>query len=291
MYGDWQLGHMKLEKYIEKHNQFAKAMRAVDSSIKIVAVGAVGPWTVGTMTHCAGAMEAISEHFYVGEKPDLVAHVRQMTDNVRRIAEAHRKYRKEIPALAGREIPIALDEWNYWYGPEHYGEIGPRYFLKDALGVAAAMHEYARQSDIYIMANYAQTVNVIGAIKTSKTAAEFDTTGLVLKLYRGHFGTRPLATKVAPPLDAMAALGPNGKTLTVGLVNPTMHPLEVPLKLEGVKITGEGRKFEIAGKDPLLFNEPGKPPRVRIVETPITGLAGRLPLAPCSVTLYALAVE
>ena len=291
MYGNWQLGHMPLEKYLEKHNQFAKAMRAVDPSIKIVAVGAVGPWTVGMMNHCAGAMDAISEHFYVGAKPDLVAHVRQMTDSVHRIAEAHRKYRKEIPALAGKQIPIALDEWNYWYGPDLYGEIGTRYFLKDALGVAAALHEYARQSDIYVMANYAQTVNVIGAIKTSKTAAEFETTGLVLKLYRHRFGTRPVATKVAAPLDAMAALGADGKTLTVGMVNPTMHPLEVPLKLEGVKITGEGRKFEIAGKDPLLFNEPGKPPRVCIVETPVTGLAGRLPLAPCSVTLYALAVE
>ena len=81
MYGKWQLGHIPMEKYTAKHNEFAKAMRAVDPSIKIVAVGAIGPWTVGTMTHCAGAMEAISEHFYVGEKPDLVAHVRQKVLN------------------------------------------------------------------------------------------------------------------------------------------------------------------------------------------------------------------
>jgi len=291
MYGDWQLGHMPLAKYIEKHKQFAEAMRAVDPSIKIVAVGAVGPWTEGMMKHAAGAMDAISEHFYVGEKPDLVAHVRQMTDNVRRIAEAHRKYRKEIPALAGKQIPVALDEWNYWYGPELYGEIGTRYFLKDALGVAAALHEYARQSDIYVMANYAQTVNVIGAIKTSKTAAEFDTTGLVLELYRHRFGTRPLATKVTPPLDAMAALSADGKTLTLGIVNPTMHALEVPLKLEGVKLAGTGRRFQIAGNDPKLYNEPGKPPRVSIVETTIAGLPGPLPVAACSVTLFALALK
>ena len=42
MYGNWQLGHMPLEEYIEKHNRFAEAMRAVDPSIKLVAVGASG---------------------------------------------------------------------------------------------------------------------------------------------------------------------------------------------------------------------------------------------------------
>ncbi len=291
MYGNWQLGHMPLEKYIAKHNEFAKAMRAEDPSIELVGVGAVGPWTVGMLNHAADSMEAISEHFYVGTKPDLVAHVRQMTDSVRRIAEAHRKYRKEIPALANKPIPVALDEWNYWYGPDLYGEIGTRYFLKDALGVAAALHEYARQSDLYVMANYAQTVTVIGAIKTSKTAAEFETTGLVLKLYRQHFGSVPLSTKIGGPLDAMAALTKDGKTLTVGIVNPTKHPLEIPLDLKGAKITGQGRRFEITGSDPMAYNEPGKPPRVCIAEKPIAGLAGKLPVAACSVTLYALAVQ
>jgi len=291
MYGKWQLGHMPLEKYIEKHNEFVKAMRAEDPSIQIVGVGAVGPWTVGMLNHAADSMEALSEHFYVGSKPDLVAHVRQAPDNVRRIAEAHRKYRKEISALAGKKIPVALDEWNYWYGTEFYGEIGCRYFLKDALGVAAALHEFARQSDLYVMANYAQTVNVIGAIKTSKTAAEFETTGLVLKLYRMHFGSVPLATKIGGPLDAMAALSKDGKTLTVGIVNPTNSAMEIPLDLKGVKISDQGRRFEITASDPMAYNEPGKPPRVCIVAESRLGPSGKLDVVPYSVTLYALAVQ
>ena len=44
-----------------------------------------------------------------------------------------------IPALQDKDIPIALDEWNYWYGPHVYGELGTRYFLKDALGIAAGL--------------------------------------------------------------------------------------------------------------------------------------------------------
>ena len=66
----------------------------------------------------------------------------------------------------------------HWYGPHLYGELGTPYHLKEALGIAAGLHECFRQSDMVFMANYAQTVNVIGCIKTSKTAAALDTTGL-----------------------------------------------------------------------------------------------------------------
>jgi alpha-N-arabinofuranosidase len=124
-----------------------------------------------------------------------------------------------------------LDEWNYWYGPSLYGELGVRYFLKDALGIAAGIHEYARQSDIMFMANYAQTVNVIGCIKTTKTDAFFATTGLVLKLYRNHYGVIPVTAKTSSPLDAAAALSKDGKTLTIGVVNPSYSDESAPALL------------------------------------------------------------
>ena len=136
-------------------------------------------------------MDLISEHFYCQQKPDLIEHVKSIPDEIRRIADAHRRYRNEFANLKGKNIRIALDEWNYWYGEHLYGELGTRYFLKDALGIAAGLHEFFRNSDLYFMANYAQTVNVIGAIKTNKTAAEMETTGLALALYRRHFGVLP----------------------------------------------------------------------------------------------------
>ena len=291
MYGNWQLGHMPLEDYIKKHNAFAKAMRAVDPSIKLVGVGNVGPWSEGMLAHSADAMEGISEHFYVRSNRDMQANVRGMTDAVRHVAQAHRKYRKEIPAMAGKPIPIVLDEWNYWSGPSLYGEAGVRYYLRDALGVAAGINELARQSDLFVMANYAQTVNVLGAIKTTKTDAQIETTGLALKLYRRHFGSLPLATRVPGPVDAMAAMSTDGKTLTVGIINPTMTKLDVPLELKGAKLVGQGRKFEIAGSDPRAYNEPGKPPRVSIVESALGDHPDTLSLAPCSVTLFEFAVR
>jgi len=131
---------------------------------------------------------------------------------------------------------------------------------------------------------------VIGAIKTSKTAAAFETTGLVLKLYRQHFGRVPVAVdmKQCSPLDAAAAWSEDKKVLTIGIVNPTGHPLQVPLHVAGAELAGTGRRYEIAGNDPMLFNDPDQPPKVQIVESAVEGLKETVRLSPYSVTLLKL---
>jgi alpha-N-arabinofuranosidase len=264
-------------------------MRAKDSTIQLVAVGTVGEWDEAMLKANADHMNLISEHFYVGEMPGLLSHVSQVPREVRRIAEAHRGYRKTIPELKGNDVRIALDEWNYWYGPELYGQIGTRYFLKDALGVAAGINEYARQSDVILMANYAQTVNVIGAIKTTKTAAAFDTTGLVLKLYRAQFGTLPVKITGTPePLDVMAAWTEGKKALTISVVNPMLEGQALSLSLKGLGIPKTAKLYRIAGSDPMAYNEPGKEPVVKIEEADDVPFSGRLTVPPLSASIYVL---
>ena len=291
MYGGWQLGHMSLDKYVAKHNQFAQAMRAIDPAIKLVGVGDVGRWSEEMLKHCADNMDLISEHFYCHEKPGLYAHVRQIPAAVKNKVDAHRRYREEIAALKGKDIRIALDEWNYWYGGHEFGELGTRYFLRDGLGIAAGLHEIARNSDMFYMANYAQTVNVIGCIKTSKTAAAFETTGLVLKLYRHHFGVLPVATETSRPLDAAAAWTADKKRLTLAVVNPKTEASEIPLLVKGAKLKGTGTRWQIAGNNPMAYNDPSDPNKVRIEQASVERLADKVTLAPCSVTLFELDVE
>jgi alpha-N-arabinofuranosidase len=286
MYGTWQLGHMPLADYIKKHNAFAEAMRKMDPRIKLIAVGEVGRWSEGMLQHCADHMDLISEHFYVRERPGLLGHVRQPRDRVAQIAQAHREYRKRFVSLQGKDIRIALDEWNYWYGPYVYGELGTQYFLKDALGVAAALNEFARNTDMYAMACYAQTVNVIGAIKTSKTAAVLDTTGVVLALYRREFGTVPLKTEFSGPIDAQAAWDPESNVLTLAVVNATLRALEIPVEWSAVELGGPVKVFEISNDNPRACNRPGQPMEVFVVEKQLDRLGARLELPPCSVTLY-----
>ncbi len=291
MFGAWQIGYMPLDDYVQKHNRFAEAMRDADPSIQLIAVGAAGAWSEGMMRGSAEYMDMIAEHFYCQERPGVVAHVQQVPDRVRSIVAAHRRYREEIPGLAEKAIPIAITEWNYWYGPHLYGELGTRYFQKDALGIAAGLHEMARHSDIVEMANYAQTVNVIGAIKTTATEAAFETTGLVLKLYRGHFGTLPVATEITAPLDAKAAWTADRETLTLAVVNPTAEHFRVPVTVAGAALAGQARGWRIAHDNPMAYNAPGEEAQVTIEDFEVDDLGEGLPLAPFSVTLIHAGVE
>jgi alpha-N-arabinofuranosidase len=288
MWGTWQLGYMALNQYVLKHNWVEEKMRQVDPTIRTVGSGNVGDWTIGMLTHCADHMTLISEHFYCQEKPDLVAHVRQIPENIKRIADAHREYRRTIPALQGKDIRVSMDEWNYWYGPHVFGELGTRYFLKDGLGIAAGLHEYFRNSDIIFMANYAQTVNVIGCIKTDKTAAAFETTALPLMLYRKEFGTIPVQVADSNmTLDVTAALTADSKALTIGVVNPTFDMYQLKLDLNGLTIAGKAKTWVIAGDDPMAYNDPSQsPPRIDINEDIDTELTEIVSIRPLSITLF-----
>lgn len=287
MYGSWQLGHMPLEEYVKKHNRVAEAMWNVDPRIKLVAVGEVGEWSETMLKECSDYMNLISEHIYCKEKTVVLEHTKQLSQEIIRKADAHRKYRKEIPELSGKDIRIAMDEWNFWYGDYIYGELGVRYHLKDALGVAIGLHEYFRNSDLYFMANYAQTVNVIGCIKTSGTDAAFETTGLVLKLYRNNFGTLPVAvTGDTGPLDVVAACTSDHKTLTIAIVNPTEQKYKLTIYLKGTQLTNTGKLWLIAHSNPMAYNEPGKKPQVAIEEKLFTGVSNKLSVAPLSISLY-----
>ncbi len=250
MWGSWQLGYMASSQYVLKHNWVEEKMRRVDPTIRTIASGNLGAWSRAMLTNCADHMNLISEHFYVNTNlPDVAAHMQQAPARIKRIAEAHRQYRREIPSLQGRDIRIALDEWNYAYGPHFFGEGGRRFFLEDALGIAAALHECFRNSDLIDMANYAQTVNVLGCVKTTKTRAEFDATAFPLLLYRAQFGTLPLPVEnPAAPVDIAAALTGDKKTLTIGVVNPKGAAVALTLNLKSARITGYGKAWLILGR-------------------------------------------
>jgi len=294
MYGNWQLGHMSTEQFVNKNNDFADKMRSVDSSIKLIAVGDLGDWDKMVLTNCSDKMDYISEHFYVGDNHGggLMTHVNQITDWIRVKAEAHRGYRNSIPALNGKDVRICMDEWNYWYGPYIYGELGTRYFYRDAMGIAAGLNEYSKNSDIIYMANYAQTVNVIGCIKTNTTHSVFDATGQVLKLYRNKFGFIPVEIKgETRPLDIGATLTSGGDTLTISVVNPTREEVSFPLSLAGCIVSGNIEVWNVTSTDEMSTNEPGREPAVKIEGPGFEKFRNRLRVGPASITIFRISLK
>jgi alpha-N-arabinofuranosidase len=311
MFGPWQLGFMQMQHYTLKNNLVVDAMRKADPAVTLTAVGDL---TTINKAHdpdqaksgktcsrimledCAEHMDLLSEHFYRGRLPwtqdgrvDLLPHVGQLKDSIRSKAEGHRKLQASLPNLKGRVIPIAMDEWNYWHRDYVYGELGCVYDLADGLGVAAGLHEYFRQSDLIQMAHYAQTVNVIGAIKTTRTAAEMETTGLVLQLYRAHYGQIPLRIEQDfNPCDVAAALTKDRKTLTLGVMNPTDAEVELRPSLSGATPAGPATRWHITGASPSAHNTPGQPRVVDIQRADGILASSGLRVPPLSCALFSI---
>jgi len=314
MFGPWQLGFMQMHHYTLKHNLFAEAMRKADPKVVLTAVGDLATINRAhdpdqaksgkTCSHimleqCADHMDLLSEHFYEGRMPwsktadiPLNDHVALLRNSIRLKADGHRKLQASLPNLKGRIIPIAMDEWNYWHRDYVFGELGCIYNMADGLGVAAGLHEYFRQSDIIQMAHYAQTVNVIGAIKTSRTAAEMETTGLVLQMYRRQFGRIPLKLdQDFSPCDIAAALTEDRKALTIGIVNPADKEVEIQPVLTGLKLSATAEFWRIEAPSPEAHNSPGKPRVIDIHHTDRADIARPLRVPALSVSLFRIPLE
>ncbi|MGH7988788.1 MAG: alpha-L-arabinofuranosidase C-terminal domain-containing protein, partial [Limisphaerales bacterium] len=161
-----------------------------------------------------------------------------------------------------------------------------------ALGVAEGLHEYYRNSDIFFMANYAQTVNVIGCIKVTPTAADFATTGLVLEMYRHHYGTIPIEVSGATgDLDVAAAWTDDKKAITFAIVNPDSSDEQVTADFGSVSLKPNVTQWVISNPDPESYNTPGETPNVVIKEKKVEIKNSDFVVPAYSVNLYRLEVR
>jgi alpha-N-arabinofuranosidase len=217
-WGDWQYGAMSLRQFEAKHNQFAKAMRKVDPTIKLVASGAMpdtmtgskqslrfgtnlvppclspGDWTGGMLSNCFDNIDLISEHFYnygnthfslaaaaqLPNNPDepITDWMRRPANHIRIKCEEYREYEKALPQLVAHPKPMNIDEWAYT-GGRH-----PTY-----PSYAWVFHEMFRHSDIFQMAAYTFATSLL---VRDGTTASLNANGLVFKIYRDHFGSIPV---------------------------------------------------------------------------------------------------
>ena len=219
-WGEWQLGFMPVAQWELKHNLFAKAMRKVDPTIKLIAGGAMpdamtgskqakrlngqivpeylspGDWSGNLLAHCLDNMDMLSEHFYSrsGERTDLttgekvstgpqplVEWERAPASEVRSKYEHYREYLKRIPGLKAKPIPISLDEWAYTGATPNSYKVVPAY--------AWAFHEMFRHSDLFQLGAFTFATAMMSE---TGTEAVLNPTGLLFKMYRDHFGTIPV---------------------------------------------------------------------------------------------------
>lgn len=179
-------------------------------------------------------------------------------------------------------LTIAIDEWGIvrdWNpSPDGFGVAKSErfYCLGDAITGARGLHVLLRNANVVSMANWAQTVNVIGAIKTNGADACMDAAGWVLTLYRRYFEQRLLPLPPAPgALDWVAARSRDGRRVTLAVVN--WHPDDramVPYDFAGTFEAAAIEGWRVDGPELESTNVPGQPEQVRLRSL------GNLPLGP-----------
>lgn len=264
-WGDYQMGSMAIEQFELKHDMFAKAMRKVDPSIKLIAGGAMpdvmtganqskriggkfvpdylssADWSGHMLAHCLDNIDMLSEHFYsssnmhtdlklekkvdVGPQP-LIEWERAPATQVRVKYEHYQEYLKVIPALKAKPVPIAIDEWAYMDRESPFGS------YKTAPAYAWAFHEMFRHSDLFQMGAFTFATAMINE---DRTRAVLSATGVLFKMYRDHFGTIPVEVSGdSPQPKPIYPAGGDQPTVNPG---SDTYPLDVSAALSGDRKT------------------------------------------------------
>jgi alpha-N-arabinofuranosidase len=92
------------------------------------------------------------------------------------------------------------------------------------------------------------------------------------------------------PLDVIAGVSPDGKTLKIGVVNATQTPQTVRLDLKTLTLRGAGQKWVLSGPSLAAANKVGAPAGVTI--TPSATRPGMsLTVSPVSATVFEFPID
>jgi alpha-N-arabinofuranosidase len=264
-------------------------------------------WTGGLFAKAWGNFAGVTEHWYdrAEDRPnappdeELIEFARSPSNQVRMKADEWNIYEQRFPAIKTDRIFLAIDEYAYMVRPPT---------LKSSLAYSMVLNEMLRHSDFLKMGAFttgASTMDItpIGAV--------LNTTGEVFKLYGEHFGagTVPLAVdgnspQPAPqypvgfdhpqvragsptyPLDIIAGLSPDSRSLEIVVVNATYEPQRLEISLANLQTRGSGRRWLLTGKSVQAQNKVGAAPGVTISEEEAPPLGHELAVPPISTSIF-----
>ena len=290
-------------------------------------------WTGALLANSADYIDYLGEHFYgypnlaVDPQKQLFVEagdptcdrVRRMSNKVQMKFEAWEEYLKRMPSLKGKNIKFAFDEWaprNRWIN----GTPAPSDPMLNPMTNALVYHEFFRHSDMIALGVATGAMRMM-AIDTYGDPVGLRMDGLVMKLLHDHFagalpvavngnspqrsikGTPGIDTPARPsgsptyPLDVVAALSSDRKSLAISVVNPTGTAQHCDLNFVGVEPQGGAAFWRLIPP----VGEAAAPPvfgRGGFVGPPATMSKGSLPevprritLPPSSITVYEFEVK
>jgi len=303
-------------------------MRAKDVDNMKAVEGTPEDWTGGEIEHCWGNFDGITQHWYAqsGKRFDLekakhlpldaptadgyvkvdqtpLEYARYPANIVHLNAQAWHRYQQRFPAMLKKNIFLSIDEYAYFGGSFTRGAD-----LKLALAYGMIFNEMLRHTDFLRMSAHTMGVSTLDY---TPTAATFNTTGLIFKLYGDHFvpgsvpvtlsgnspqpapqypvgGDQPKTNSGSPtyPLDMFAALTPDHRFLNVAVVNATQSEQKFDLNVTGLHLVGPPTLWRMTANSLDAADRVGQRPQVEINEVALGTAAKAIAVAPISINIY-----
>ena len=279
IWGNWVRGHSDAKTYARNYNRYAKAMRAVDPSIKLIAVGDNDMKWNRTVLHAAGSnIDYLAIHHYYGRREigndslNLMARPLFLERFYGQVKELLREL-----GLEGR-VKLAINEWGLDLPAER------QYSMESALYGARLMNVFERSGDLVEMSAVSDLVNGWpgGIIQAGRHNVFVSPVYLVNQLYSAHRGDVRLATTVNSPtfntsaegtnipvLDATASRTADGKTIVIKAVNTSRTgSLVTTINLPGA-IPARAEMHTVTAPSLTVANNFSQPDAVSIKTTTI----------------------
>ncbi len=277
--------------YAKVIRHYAKLMRMIDPTIKLVAAGHehIDDWNRTILEEAGDSIDYISIHVFYTHTAlavslptlryeDYVAAALRGERSIRRMADLIRQ------ATGDDRIRIVVDEWAVWNkdrpmasGAEH------NLALKDALCVAGMFHVFHRTRDIVDMGIVANLVNSTNMVLTLGDKICLSPAYHALQLYAAYTGDTALGLEVevdsyhvdslhdsVPFLDCSATLHDEQEEIVLSVVNRSREAsIECAIELDGCTPRSKGKAYEINGASIDARNDFDSPDTIVTVERPL----------------------
>ncbi|MGQ9478799.1 MAG: alpha-N-arabinofuranosidase [Thermoproteota archaeon] len=282
LYGEWEIGHMDAAQYAQAVVNFARAMKSVDPSIKLVAVGQFGTsgesasWNRKVLEFAGEYIDYLSLHTYCWKPPkDAYYTIVNYPLNVERDLKGIVRQIDSIMKDKGKKIEISLDEWGVWYA-DATSQLMQDVRLCDGLLAAGMFHVFHRLSKDVTIATFAQLVNVLPAIVTNDRGAMYLTPiYLAFKLYRNNTGKIVLSTSVTGTsnyyLDVLATMNEDASHLYLAVINKYQtNTVNASISLEDFDPKQVCKAYQLNGPSWDSKNDFKSPNTVKITSSYVT---------------------
>ena len=313
-------GNMRPEYYADLCMRYSTYLRVYDWDHMIYKIASGAnvddyEWTRKVAQIAGKTIDAVSLHYYTlpnddwQHKGSATAFTREeyystlaKTLRMKELITEHGRILRSVEPK-GRRLGLVVDEWGTWYDVEpgtNPGFLYQQNAMRDALVAALNLNIFNNHCDTVVMANIAQTVNVLQAMALTEGSKMLLTpTYHVFDMYKRHQGARQVEsyaeTKLishgdwsVPDIHVSASEDSNGKLLltVVNLSDEASAPLEVLSDAIGARATVAGTL--LTGRTDA-FNAFDRPDAVKPVSmSSVRVESGRFTAAlpPCSVAAF-----